>query len=182
MRVIAGFHKGRQLEAVPGKTARPTSDKVKEAAFQIMGPFFEQGACLDLFAGSGALGIEALSRGMEKGIFVDEHPKAIHTIQDNIRTLKLEDSTEVFRTDSFRALNAVAKRELQFDLILLDPPYKKVNYGGLLESIEQLLKENGMIYCEHNASEQLPVEIDNLYVMKQETYNDTTGITIYKRL
>ncbi|WP_010530431.1 16S rRNA (guanine(966)-N(2))-methyltransferase RsmD [Lentibacillus jeotgali] len=183
MRVIAGFHKGRQLEAVPGRTTRPTSDKVKEAVFQIMGPFFEQGACLDLFAGSGALGIEALSRGMEKGIFVDKHPKAIHTIHENIRTLKLEDSSEVFRADSFRALNAISKRELQFDLILLDPPYKKADYGELLETIEelQLLKETGMIYCEHNASEQLPAEASGLYVIKHETYNDTTGITIYKR-
>src|SRR5699024_9501809 len=111
MRVIAGFHKGRQLEAVPGKTARPTSDKVKEAAFQIMGPFFEQGACLDLFAGSGALGIEALSRGMEKGIFVDEHPKAIHTINQNLRTLRLEGNAEVYRTESVQALNAAARSE-----------------------------------------------------------------------
>lgn len=183
MRVIAGFHKGRQLEAVPGKITRPTSDKVKEAVFQIIGPFFERGFCLDLFAGSGALGIEALSRGLDKGIFVDKHPKAIHTINENIRKLKLEDNAEVFRADSFRALDAAAKRGLQFDLILLDPPYQKVSYERLLEEIGQLqlLTKNGMIYCEHNASEQLPGEARDLYIMKQETYNDTTGITIYKR-
>ncbi|HLS08742.1 16S rRNA (guanine(966)-N(2))-methyltransferase RsmD [Lentibacillus sp.] len=183
MRVIAGIHKGRQLEAVSGKMTRPTSDKVKEAIFQTMGPFFEGGICLDLFAGSGALGIEALSRGMEKGIFVDKHPKAIHTINQNLRTLRLEGNAEVYRTESVQALNAAAKRGFQFDLILLDPPYQKVNYGELLEVIVelQLLKENGMIYCEHNAANQLPMDVDDWFVMKQQTYNNTTGITIYKR-
>ncbi|SFB18653.1 16S rRNA (guanine966-N2)-methyltransferase [Lentibacillus halodurans] len=182
MRVVAGFHKGRQLEAVPGSITRPTADKVKEAVFQMMGPFFERGICLDLFAGSGGLGIEALSRGMDKGIFVDKFSKAIHTIHQNVRMLKLEDKVEIFRTDAFRALKAAAKRGLQFDLILLDPPYQKAGYGKLLNVIESLglLKEDGMIYCEHESSEQLPVQTDDLVVMKQEIYNDTTGITIYR--
>ncbi|QKY68941.1 16S rRNA (guanine(966)-N(2))-methyltransferase RsmD [Lentibacillus sp. CBA3610] len=182
MRVIAGLYKGRHLEAVPGKFTRPTSNKVKEAVFQVLGPFFEDGICLDLYAGSGALGIEALSRGMEQGIFVDKHPKAIHTIHKNIRTLNLENNTEVFRTDSYRALNATAKRGVQFDLILLDPPYQKVSYGKLLDTISdlQLLKRDGLIYCEHEVSEQLPDQLDRFHVMKQEHYNDTTGITIYQ--
>lgn len=183
MRVIAGYHKGRALEAIPGKITRPTSDKVKEAVFQVLGPFFEKGIFLDLFAGSGALGIEALSRGMEHGIFVDKYPKAIHTIHRNVRKLKLEEKVEVFRTDSFRALNAAAKRRLQFDLIFLDPPYQKLNYEKLIDVIGdlQLLKDDGLIYCEHNVSEPLPIQPDHFAVMKQESYNDTTGITIYHK-
>ncbi len=147
MRVVAGAHKGRQLKAVPGKTARPTTDKVKEAIFQILGPYFQNGVCLDLFAGSGALGIEALSRGMEKGIFVDKHPKAIHTIHENIRLLHLEDNVEIFRTEAFRAMNASVKRGLRFDLILLDPPYYKINYMKLLNEVVKLdlLQTNGLI-------------------------------------
>ncbi|ALX47368.1 16S rRNA (guanine(966)-N(2))-methyltransferase RsmD [Lentibacillus amyloliquefaciens] len=182
MRVIAGIYKGHKLEAVPGKTTRPTSDKVKEAVFQALGPFFEGGRCLDLFAGSGALGIEALSRGMNQGIFVDKHPKAIHTIHKNLQALKLDDHAEVFRTDSFRAMNAAFKRGLTFDLILLDPPYQKVSYGKVLDLIDdfQLLNTDGLIYCEHDAFEQLPAESGRFSIAKQANYNDTTGITIYQ--
>lgn len=183
LRVIAGVHKGRQLKAVPGKATRPTTDKVKEAVFQTLGPFFEQGICLDLFAGSGSLGIEALSRGMENGIFVDKQSTAIHTIYENVSTLKLENNTEVYRAEAFRAIKAVAKRNLQFDLILLDPPYGKVSYEKLLNEIEKnyLLKEKGMIYCEHDISEKLPSSDDNLSLIKQENYGGTIGITIYKK-
>lgn len=183
MRVVAGAYKGRQLKAVPGKATRPTTDKVKEAVFQILGPLFEHGMCLDLFAGSGSLGIEALSRGMEKGVFVDKHPKAIHTVYENVKTLKVEDKVEVFRAEAFRAMNAAAKRRLQFDLIFLDPPFGKVNYGKLLDEIDklQLLQENGMIYCEHDISEELPVNDNRFFVIKQGNYGGTIGITIYQK-
>ncbi|SEQ61788.1 16S rRNA (guanine966-N2)-methyltransferase [Virgibacillus subterraneus] len=183
MRVVAGVHKGRQLKAVPGNTTRPTTDKVKEAIFQILGPLFEHGMVLDLYAGSGSLGIEALSRGMEKGIFVDKNPKAIHTIYENVRTIKLDDKVEVYKTEAFRAMNAASKRDLQFDLILLDPPYRKVNYGKLLDEIDklQLLNKNGMIYCEHDIVDKLPSDSDRFSVVKQDNYGGTIGVTIYKQ-
>ncbi len=182
MRVIAGELKGRQLKAVPGKFTRPTTDKVKEAIFQVMGPFFQGGTCLDLFAGSGSLGIEALSRGMDQTIFVDKHPVAIHTIHENLKSMKIEEKAEVFRADAFRAINRSAKSNLQFDLILLDPPYKKVNYETFLNEIVQLqlLKRNGIIYCEHDTSEQLPVDHDRFNIIKQGNYGGTIGITIYE--
>ncbi|WP_106497729.1 16S rRNA (guanine(966)-N(2))-methyltransferase RsmD [Lentibacillus sp. Marseille-P4043] len=183
MRVIAGTMKGRQLKAVPGKSTRPTTDKVKEAVFQSIGPFFQTGMCLDLFAGSGSLGIEAISRGMEKTIFVDKHPKAIHTIYQNLKSLKIEHKAEVFRTDAFRALHAAAKRELQFDLIVFDPPYGKVNYNKFLEEIEELhlLNINGMVYCEHDMSEVMPDNLSSLTIVKQENYGGTIGVTIYQK-
>ncbi|WP_010649509.1 16S rRNA (guanine(966)-N(2))-methyltransferase RsmD [Oceanobacillus massiliensis] len=184
MRVIAGDLKGRQLKAVPGKSTRPTTDKVKEAVFQVMGPFFGGGMVLDLFAGSGSLGIEALSRGMEYGVFVDKHPKAVHTIYENLQSMKLEQKSEVFRAEAHRALKAAAKRELIFDLILLDPPYGKVDYEEIIEDILKLhlINGGGTIYCEHDVAEQLPIEHDNLEVMKQENYGGTIGVTIYKVL
>ncbi|PAV29894.1 16S rRNA (guanine(966)-N(2))-methyltransferase RsmD [Virgibacillus profundi] len=182
MRVIAGELKGRQLKAVPGKTTRPTTDKVKEAVFQVIGPFFQGGAVMDLFAGSGSLGIEAISRGMDFCVFVDKHPKAIHTIHENVKGMEIEQQTEVFRADAFRAIHAAAKRELQFDLILLDPPYKKVDYEKFLNEIVklQLMKQDGIIYCEHDMSEKLPLKHDDFLLLKQENYGGTVGVTIYQ--
>lgn len=184
MRVISGVYKGRQLKAVPGKSTRPTTNKVKEALFQVIGPYFQGGAVMDLFAGSGSLGIEAMSRGLDQAIFVDKHPKAIHTINANVKAMKLEEQTEVFKADAFRSLNAVAKRGLQFELILLDPPYKTVNYETYLNEIDQLhlLKKGGFVYCEHDVSEKLPKHHEHFSVMKQENYGGTIGITIYKKI
>lgn len=182
MRVIAGNLKGRQLKAVPGNSTRPTTDKVKEAVFQSMGPFFDGGSFLDLFAGSGSLGIEALSRGMDFGLFVDKHPKAVHTINENLKAMKLEGKTEVYRAEAHRALKAAAKRGLQFDLILLDPPYSKVDYVKVIEDILslKLIKDDGIIYCEHDTSETLPTDNSMLTLVKQDNYGGTIGITIYQ--
>lgn len=183
MRVIAGTLKGRQIKAVPGNLTRPTTDKVKEAIFQVMGPFFDNGSCLDLFAGSGSLGIEALSRGMAHAIFVDKQSKAIHTIHENIKDLQLENQTDVFRTEALRALQATAKKDLQFDLILLDPPYKKVDYGELLNEIAKLnlLKQDGFIYCEHDRREALPDTHPTFTLKKQASYGGTIGISLYQK-
>ncbi|MFD1168446.1 16S rRNA (guanine(966)-N(2))-methyltransferase RsmD [Oceanobacillus caeni] len=183
MRVVAGNYKGRQLKAVPGKSTRPTTDKVKEAVFQILGPFFDGGSVLDLFAGSGSLGIEALSRGMTKGIFVDKHPKAIHTIKENIKLLKLDDMVEIYRTDAFRALKAAAKRELVFDLVLLDPPYGKMDYVKLINQLLEynLINDNGIIYCEHEWNEDFSDIDSSLEMIKQDNFGGTIGITIYKK-
>ncbi|WP_068672494.1 16S rRNA (guanine(966)-N(2))-methyltransferase RsmD [Oceanobacillus sp. Castelsardo] len=183
MRVVAGSFKGRQLKAVPGKSTRPTTDKVKEAVFQMIGPFFDGGSVLDLFAGSGSLGIEALSRGMTNGVFVDKHPKAIHTIKENIKLLKIEDKVEIYRADAFRAVKAAAKRELVFDLVLLDPPYGKMDYVKLINQLleSNLINENGIIYCEHEWNEDLSDMDSSLEMIKQDNFGGTIGLTIYKK-
>lgn len=182
MRVIAGEHKGRQLRPVPNKLTRPTTDKVKEALFQVIGPFFEGGQALDLFAGSGGLGIEAISRGIGKCIFVDKHPKAIQTIHENLEALKLSEQAEVFRTDAFRAMKAAGKRGLKFDLIFLDPPYKKVSYEKLLEKIqeESLLQNGGIVICEHDAKEILPDQAADFQLFKHDIYGSSIGISMYR--
>lgn len=182
MRVIAGEFKGRRLEAVPGKKTRPTSDKIKEAIFQMMGPFFEGGTCLDLFAGSGSLGIEAISRGMDYAVFIDRQRPAIQTIYKNIETLKIEEQTEVSRMDASRALRVMNKNKASYDLILLDPPYEQVDYIKLIQEILDLnlLKDGGLIYCEHSLQEKLPPEDDQLKMIKQISYGHTTSVTIYR--
>ncbi|MFD2628276.1 16S rRNA (guanine(966)-N(2))-methyltransferase RsmD [Oceanobacillus kapialis] len=183
LRVIAGIHKGRQLKAVPGKSTRPTTDKVKEAIFQRMGPFFDGGTFLDLFSGSGSLGIEALSRGMEFGIFVDKHPKAVQIINENLRLLKLENNAEVYRAEATRALQATAKRNLKFDLLLLDPPYGKVDYGKILRECVELdiLNQSAIIYCEHEPAEDIAYDPRDFTLLKEENYGGAISITILQK-
>ena len=182
MRVIAGEYKGRRLKAVPGQETRPTSDKIKEAVFHRMGPFFEGGKALDLFAGSGSLGIEALSRGMDHVVFVDRSAQAIKTIHQNIAMLKSQKHTEVYRNDALRALDTAAKKQEQFSLILLDPPYDKGLYQKMMDKITSagLLKEEGFLYVEHRP--ELPLifaeEMDPVF---ERQYNSTTQATILKK-
>ncbi|WLR52225.1 16S rRNA (guanine(966)-N(2))-methyltransferase RsmD [Bacillus tianshenii] len=184
MRVIAGTLKGRSIKAVPGTSTRPTTDKVKEAMFNVIGPFFERGSALDLFAGSGSLGIEALSRGMDDVIFVDRHPKAIETIRENVNACGLEEQVEVYRNDAMRALKAVIKRELTFSVIFLDPPYQKVKLKPFIDQIVEanLVEVGGYLVTEHAAEKELVEQIANFERIKHEDYNKTTAISIYQRV
>jgi 16S rRNA (guanine966-N2)-methyltransferase len=180
MRVVAGLYKGHALKAVPGYSTRPTTDKVKEAIFNMIGPFFEGGTALDLFGGSGGLGIEALSRGIDKVIFVDRDGKAIQTIKANLASCRLEDRAEVYRNDAERALKAIKKRELIVDLLLLDPPYKAQKLKALIETVseENLLAKTGIIVAEHSHDVQLDNEIGLFEKIKSETYG-IIGVSIY---
>lgn len=182
MRVVSGVCKGRALKAVPGNTTRPTTDKVKEALFNMIGPYFEGGLGLDLFAGSGGLGLEALSRGVEKVIFVDRDAKAIQTIHENIQACRMEDKAEVYRNDADRALKALVKRQIYFDYIFLDPPYKKQQLLSLMEKISEyrLLKNGGYIICEHSHDVELPVSTGEFSRYKHEKYG-MIAITIYSQ-
>jgi 16S rRNA (guanine(966)-N(2))-methyltransferase RsmD len=180
MRVVSGTKKGKILKAVPGSSTRPTTDKVKEAIFNIIGPYFDGGQGLDLFAGSGGLGIEALSRGAEKVIFVDRDGKAIQTIHENIRICGFEEQVEVYRNDADRAIKAILKRELAFDYIFLDPPYRKQQLLKLLQVIDEkaLLAEGGTILCEHSSDVTLPDSVGRLVQRKHENYG-IISISIY---
>jgi 16S rRNA (guanine966-N2)-methyltransferase len=180
MRVVSGNFKGRQLKAVPGVTTRPTTDKVKEAIFNMVGPYFEGGSALDLFAGSGGLGIEALSRGIEQCIFVDREPKAIQTIHKNLEICQTAEQSEVYRNDADRALKAIIKRGLEFHLIFLDPPYKQQKLKTLINTISEngLLHKNGFIVTEHGSDVILPEEVGQFIRLKHETYG-MSSITIF---
>ncbi|MGY3714034.1 16S rRNA (guanine(966)-N(2))-methyltransferase RsmD [Sutcliffiella cohnii] len=181
MRVVSGKFKGRQLKAVPGMNTRPTTDKVKESLFNIIGPYFTGGLVLDLFGGSGSLGLESLSRGMDHVIFVDKDGKAIQTIKSNVESLQVGEQVEIYRNDAVRALNAIQKRDLQFDLILLDPPYKRHQLEQLIHKMSdlKLLKHNGQIVAEHSNDVVLPDVIGNFSIQRQETYGITV-ISVFK--
>ncbi|MCD8502760.1 MAG: 16S rRNA (guanine(966)-N(2))-methyltransferase RsmD [Bacillaceae bacterium] len=181
MRVISGTCGGRSLKAVPGTTTRPTTDKVKESIFNMIGPFFQGGLGLDLYGGSGGLGIEALSRGFDKMIFVDQNAKAIDIITSNLNLCKLFDKAEVYRNDARRALKAIIKRQMRFDAIFLDPPYKKQRLEEELMIISEnrLLLEEGVIVVEHDAAIALPESINTLVCERKEQYGDTV-ICLYR--
>lgn len=183
VRVISGSRKGRSLKAVPGYTTRPTSDKVKEAIFNIIGPYFSGGHGLDLFAGSGALGIEGLSRGLDKVIFIDHDGKAIQTIKQNIQQCQFRDQAEIYKNDWQRALKSIIRRKLVFSIIWLDPPYKKNIYQEILKQIDyhQLLADDGVVICEHTRENSLPEQIGKLKKWKYEEYG-TTAISIYQKM
>ncbi|WP_297991889.1 16S rRNA (guanine(966)-N(2))-methyltransferase RsmD [Anoxybacillus sp.] len=180
MRVISGKCKGKSLQAVPGMTTRPTTDKVKEAMFNMIGPYFSGGLGLDLFGGSGGLGIEALSRGLDRVIFVDHDAKAVQTIKKNVAACRLTDQAEIYRNDAERALKAIIKRGLTFRLIFLDPPYKNKQLEALIAIIDahQLLQKDGFIVAEHGAEVELPKQIGRLTKVKDETYG-ITAVSIF---
>ncbi|MFS0861367.1 16S rRNA (guanine(966)-N(2))-methyltransferase RsmD [Fredinandcohnia sp. 179-A 10B2 NHS] len=183
MRVVSGTKKGLHLKAVPGTSTRPTTDKVKEAIFNIIGPYFDGGIGLDLFGGSGGLGIEALSRGIEKIIFVDRDQKAIQTIKANLEICKLSEHAEIYRNDATRAMKALVKRDIQFDLILLDPPYKQQKINQLLQEISEhsLLSKNGYIVAEHGSEVTLDESFGKISKVRSEKYG-IIGVSIYRYL
>ncbi len=181
MRVIAGKAGGITLKSVPGKGTRPTTDKVKEAIFSRIGPYFDQGHALDLFAGTGSLGLEALSRGMQKAIFIDVDRKSIQIIEENLKSTGFEASAEVYRNDAFRALKALMKRNYKFDLVFMDPPYKNTNLNEfiLFMNDHALLNDDAVIVVEHDASHRYPEQLGQLHLQKHSIYGDT-AVSVYQ--
>lgn len=182
MRVISGKAKGRVLKAVPGKGTRPTTDKVKEAIFSMIGPYFDGGDVLDLFAGTGGLGIEALSRGMERAVFVDADRTSIRIIRDNLRVTSLAEQSEVYCNDANRGIQALARRGRQFHLVMLDPPYRMTNMDELIVTMQELgiLHNQCRIVIEHDAAHVYASEISDLILKRYATYGDT-AVSIYSR-
>ncbi|OAB43374.1 16S rRNA (guanine(966)-N(2))-methyltransferase RsmD [Paenibacillus glacialis] len=181
MRVVSGSAKGRPLKSVPGTGTRPTTDKVKEALFSMIGPYFDGGTVLDLFAGTGSLGIEALSRGMEHAIFIDMDPKSIETIRANLKATRLESQAEVFRNEAERAIKVLAKRDVQMDAVFLDPPYRMKNADDLLQQMHErsLLQDLATIVIEHDAKYEYPDEFGHFSCIRKALYGEC-GITIYR--
>jgi len=143
MRIIAGNYRSRIILEVPGESTRPTTDKNREKIFNILGQFFSGGQALDLFAGSGAMGIEALSRGIESCIFVDINHKAIATIKENLKKLGITSGVKVDQSEAMLYLKRYLGRP--FDLIFLDPPYQQTVIPSILAFIDSrvLLAQDG---------------------------------------
>lgn len=181
MRIVAGEYGGRRLKAVPGMKTRPTTDKVKEAMFNIIGPYLDGGQVLDLFAGSGGLSIEAVSRGADHATLVDRQYQAIKTIHENLSVTKEEDKFTVLKGDAYKMLNKLAKQEQSFDYVFLDPPYKKQQILELMEQLKQLglLNVEALIICETDQVADLPEELADFELIKKADYG-ITELTFYR--
>ena len=181
MRVVAGSAKGLPLKAVPGTSTRPTTDKVKESIFNMIGPFFDGGNALDLFAGSGGLGIEALSRGIDLVIFTDKDRKAIETIRGNLEKTKLTEHAEVYRVEAERAIRTMKKKEVRARLLFLDPPYHMKQAYNLMDKAAEsgIMTEDSIVVCEHDAEVELEDQTKFYKRFKKEVYGNTV-ISIYR--
>jgi 16S rRNA (guanine966-N2)-methyltransferase len=181
MRVVAGDRKGMPLKAVAGNTTRPTTDKVKESIFNIIGPFFNGGIAVDLFAGSGGLGIETLSRGAAHALFIEKDNRAYQMLQENIKKCRYAEVSELFRTDATRAVKALLKREIEIDYLFVDPPYHKIEYYDLVGTLVDggKVSEDAIIMCEHSNEVTLPDSYGQFSCVRQETYGSTI-ISIYR--
>jgi 16S rRNA (guanine966-N2)-methyltransferase len=179
VRVIAGRWGGRRLTAPKGRaTTRPTSDRVREAIFSMLGDLQGE-TVLDLFAGTGALGIEALSRGAKRAVFVERDAAALRTLGNNLSALGLqEDEVEVRGGEALAALRTACRRKETYDLVLIDPPYRRAgDLGGELSpALESLLAPHARVVVESDrrARLELPWEI-----VKERRYGDTS-ITIHR--
>ncbi len=181
MRVISGEYRGRKLKSLTGDNTRPTSDKVKESIFNMIGPYFEDGMVLDLFAGSGGLAIEAISRGMTLAVCVDRNYQAMKVIQENIMITKNPQKFETLKMDANQAIKRLSLEKRSFDLIFLDPPYARQEIIDQIEKMieGQLLNERATIVCETDKSVELPETILNLTQIRRQVYG-TSAVTIYR--
>lgn len=175
MRVISGSARGRRLRTVSGLKTRPTTDRVKESLFNILAHRVESAFFLDLFAGSGAIGIEALSRGAQTAIFIDNRRVCTNVINQNLDKIGFRDRSEVYTADVVRALPILRKRGLQFPLIFCDPPYKLGLTEKTISLVGQyrLLSPNGFLIAEHSNKEEIPTLMLNLIRIRTAVYGDT---------
>jgi 16S rRNA (guanine966-N2)-methyltransferase len=170
MRVIAGRYGGRRLVAPPGAATRPTSDRVREALFSILGPRVRDAAVLDLFAGSGALGLEALSRGAAGVTFVDSAPAALRALRGNLDALGAE--AEVVRADAVKWLRTASGSGRQYSLVFLDPPYRRAEALGaaLSDALPAVLAPDAVVVSE--SDRRAPLEL-TIPTTDERRYGDT---------
>jgi 16S rRNA (guanine966-N2)-methyltransferase len=169
VRIVAGAYRGRRIEAPRGRSTRPTSDRVREALFSIFGPI-EGVRVLDLYAGSGALGIEALSRGAAEAVFVDSDARAVAAIKANLEALGID--ARVHRRDAFSWLGSAAAGEEAFDLVFADPPYSSASRtaGRLSDLLPPLLTETSVTVTESDKRDPLLLALP---LVDERTYGDT---------
>lgn len=180
MRVISGKYRSIKLNSLEGMTTRPTTDKVKESLFNIISSTDMK--VLDLFAGSGGLGIEAISRGASHVTFIDGSSSAIKVIKENINKCKIEsEKYSLYKNDYLRALKILAKKEEKFDLIFLDPPYKKGLLDVALKNLVDLnlLNEDALVVCEYSSEESIVYNNDRLNLYKEKQYG-SINISIFE--
>ena len=178
MRVITGTARGRRLKEPAGNDIRPTTDQVKESVFNILQFDIEGRTVLDLFAGTGQIGIEALSRGAGNAVFTDASGAAVKLIEENLRLTGFSQKARAIRTDACAFLETCGK----FDIIYIDPPYKSDMYEKVLKRINEfdILKDNGIIVCESTYGTPMP-ELGGGYEKVKEKKYGKIAITVYTK-
>mgnify|MGYP001501609544 CR=1 FL=1 len=181
MRVITGSAKGRPLKTVKNRAVRPTSDRVKESLFNIIGPRVVDADFLDLFAGSGAVGIEALSRGARACVFVELQTAHLNVVADNLKTTGLAGRAELIRRDARAALADLGHRGRRFDFIFVDPPYGQDLVPEVLALIgaHGVLAEGGWVICEHHAKDPVPAAAGGQHRFREVVFGETM-LSIYR--
>lgn len=176
MRVIAGEYRGRRLDRIEGMEIRPTSDKVKESLFNMLGEAVIDCSFLDLFGGTGGIGIEALSRGAKHVVFIDAGIKSIKVLKGNLEHLNIREGAEVFHTDYETAIKKLHKYNKQFDIIFIDPPYSLGMAQNALVCIEAnpILAQDGLIIVEHDSRDDMPHRVGRLALYRVKQYGNTS--------
>lgn len=153
MRIIAGTYRGRRLRTLAGSTTRPTSDRLRETLFNILAPWIDGSRFLDICAGSGAVGIEALSRGASEATFIEHSRDACAVIEENLNTVGVAGSATIERRSASLALNALNQRSKQFDIVFFDPPYSSRIYGEVMDGLGsgKVIAPGGIVVVEHLA-------------------------------
>lgn len=176
MRVIAGEYRGRKLEAIEGMDIRPTADKIKGSIFNMLGNAVIECSFLDLFGGTGGVGIEALSRGARNVVFIDAGIKSIKVLKDNLKHLNIKENVEVYHTDYETAIKKLNKFNKQFDIIFIDPPYRNGMAQNALVNIDRnpILAQSGIIIVEHDSKEEMPQKVGSLIKYRVKQYSNTS--------
>lgn len=180
MRIIGGTFKRKTILSVPGMDTRPTSDRLRESLFNIVSAHVRDACVLDLFAGTGALGLEALSRGAAQCVFLDHGKKALEVIRKNIASCGLEDRTRVIFWDISRNLTCIRNHHPAFGLVFMDPPYGRNLVPLTLSSLvtSGCLKAGALIVCEHDEKDEIPSVSSGLALSDQRVYG-RTGVSFF---
>ena len=186
MRIIAGTFRSRQLKSLKGMALRPTSDNLRETLFNVLGGLVVDARFMDLFAGTGAVGIEALSRGASEAIFVEKHPPAVALIKENLELLEIREGARVVASDALKALERLVKEpsaaNARIDILFLDPPYAEAEaYKTVLAFLggANLLAENAVVIAEHQRSLDLPETFGKLERVRVLRQGDA-ALTFYR--
>ena len=181
MRIVAGTHRGRALLGPRGPGMRPTADRVRESLFNLLGQRFEGGTVLDLYAGTGALAFEALSRGMTAAVLVDSGVESERLVEANARALGFESSVTFLRMPVERALMKLGSERQRFELVLADPPYAAGASAGVVESVRTagVLAPGGILCVEQGRREAVPPGGTGLTPLDQRRFGDTV-VSLYR--
>jgi len=175
IRIIGGELKGRKLVTVSGVRTRPTADRVREAIFDILDYRVRGASVLDLFAGTGAMGIEALSRGAESAVFADDNPAALGTLKKNLKNCSLENRARTIKWNILKNLNILHSHKPAFNLAFMDPPYNKNMVQPILSNLalSRCLTNGAMVVIEHAMREQIPDNSPGFNISDQRRYGKT---------